>query len=217
MGISINRFITAMFVLFMLISVAATAQVKRLSPSEGLSQSYVNTMLIDNNGYLWLSTEGGLNRYDGYQVIPINGPNGELEEAIIDRIYQDPEGQIWIASLLAGLFRYDPQTDTYQQYLKKPVTEEQILQQSVFTMLATDDKSLWVGQGRVFAKLDIASGSITPLFKLPKQFENAFVRTLFHYNGHIFIAVTAFTNCLTPVTISSSASTNSRWSAPSRI
>lgn len=190
MGISINRFITAMFVLFMLISVAATAQVKRLSPSEGLSQSYVNTMLIDNNGYLWLSTEGGLNRYDGYQVIPINGPNGELEEAIIDRIYQDPEGQIWIASLLAGLFRYDPQTDTYQQYLKKPVTEEQILQQSVFTMLATDDKSLWVGQGRVFAKLDIASGSITPLFKLPEQFENAFVRTLFHFNGYIFIGST---------------------------
>ena len=142
MGISINRFITAMFMLFMLISLAATAQVKRLSPSEGLSQSYVNTMLIDNNGYLWLSTEGGLNRYDGYHVIPINGPNGELEEAIIDRIYQDPEGQIWIASLLAGLFRYDPQTDTYQQYLKKPVTEEQILQQSVFTMLATDDKTL---------------------------------------------------------------------------
>ena len=51
MGMSINGFITAIFVLFMLISVEVTAQVKRLSPSEGLSQSYVNTMLIDNNGY----------------------------------------------------------------------------------------------------------------------------------------------------------------------
>ncbi|MEM6984670.1 MAG: two-component regulator propeller domain-containing protein, partial [Pseudomonadota bacterium] len=186
MGMSINGFITAIFVLFMLISVEVTAQVKRLSPSEGLSQSYVNTMLIDNNGYLWLSTEGGLNRYDGYQVIPINGPNGELEEAIIDRIYQDQQGHIWIASLLAGLFRYDPKTDTYQQYIEKPVTEEQILQQSVFTMLATDDKTLWIGQGREFAKLDIDNGSITSLFTLPEQFENAFVRTLFHYNGYIF-------------------------------
>jgi len=190
MGMSINGFITAIFVLFMLISVEVTAQVKRLSPSEGLSQSYVNTMLIDNNGYLWLSTEGGLNRYDGYQVIPINGPNGELEEAIIDRIYQDQQGHIWIASLLAGLFRYDPKTDTYQQYIEKPVTEEQILQQSVFTMLATDDKTLWIGQGREFAKLDIDNGSITSLFTLPEQFENAFVRTLFHYNGYIFIGST---------------------------
>ena len=57
-------------------------------------------------------------------------------------------------------------------------------------MLATDDKTLWIGQGREFAKLDIDNGSITSLFTLPEQFENAFVRTLFHYNGYIFIGST---------------------------
>ena len=100
-------------------SQVAIAQVKRLSPSEGLSQSYVSTMLIDNSGYLWLATEGGLNRYDGYQVVHVAGPNGELNEAIIDVIYQDPAGYIWIASLVAGLFRYDPSTDSYQQFFIK--------------------------------------------------------------------------------------------------
>ncbi len=106
--------IIVLFVFFIcgLFSQPAFAQVKRLSTSEGLSQSYVNTMLIDDSGYLWLSTEGGLNRYDGYQVVHIKGPNGELEDAIIDRIYQDPQGYIWIASLQAGLFRYDPNTDS---------------------------------------------------------------------------------------------------------
>lgn len=114
----VNGIISCFIVFMTILSCQVGAQVKRLSPSEGLSQSYVNTMLIDNNGYLWLSTEAGLNRYDGYQVIPINGPNGELEEAIIDRIYQDPADHIWIASLLAGLFRYDPVTDSYQQFLE---------------------------------------------------------------------------------------------------
>ena len=169
-------------------SCQAGAQVKRLSPSEGLSQSYVNTILIDNNGYLWLSTEGGLNRYDGYQVTPINGPNGELEEAIIDRIYQDIDGYIWIASLLEGLFRYDPATDTYKQFLSPPSNEEQIFNQSVFTMLAADSKSLWIGRGRDFAKLDIQSGVIESVFELPKEYKNTLVRSLFHYNGYIFIA-----------------------------
>jgi diguanylate cyclase (GGDEF)-like protein/PAS domain S-box-containing protein len=163
------------------------AQIKHLSPNEGLSQSYVNTMLIDNNGYLWLSTEAGLNRYDGYQVLPINGPNGELEEAIIDRIYQDPEGQIWIASLLAGLFRYDPTTDTYKQHLPKPTSEEQIINESVFSMMAIDDKTLWLGRGRDFAKLDIATGEVTSIFQIPSDNENTLVRTLFHYHGYIFI------------------------------
>ena len=188
MSKGVNWILSCCLVLITIVSCQAGAQVKRLSPSEGLSQSYVNTILIDNNGYLWLSTEGGLNRYDGYQVTPINGPNGELEEAIIDRIYQDVDGYIWIASLLEGLFRYDPATDTYKQFLSPPSNEEQIFNQSVFTMLAADSKTLWIGRDRDFAKLDIQSGVIESVFELPKEYKNTLVRSLFHYNGYIFIA-----------------------------
>ena len=138
MNRGVNWIISYCIVFIAIFSCQVGAQVKRLSPSEGLSQSYVNTMLIDNNGYLWLSTEAGLNRYDGYQVISISGPNGELEEANIDRIYQDPEGHIWIASLLAGLFRYDPVSDSYQQFLKKPTSEDQIINQLPFTTINYD-------------------------------------------------------------------------------
>ncbi|MGO2372219.1 MAG: EAL domain-containing protein [Pseudoalteromonas prydzensis] len=172
-------------------SQVAIAQVKRLSPSEGLSQSYVSTMLIDNSGYLWLATEGGLNRYDGYQVVHVAGPNGELNEAIIDVIYQDPAGYIWIASLVAGLFRYDPSTDSYQQFLSKPVSEEQILSQSVFTMVATDEKSLWIGRGWDFARLDLATGQIETVFELPERTRRSMIRDLLHYKGYIFIAASS--------------------------
>ncbi|TMN72051.1 hypothetical protein CWB85_08645 [Pseudoalteromonas sp. S1727] len=168
------------------------AQVKRLSPSEGLSQSYVSNMLIDNSGYLWLATEGGLNRYDGYQVVHIAGPNGELDEAIIDVIYQDPAGYIWISSLVAGLFRYDPSTDSYQQFLSKPISEEQVLSQSVFTMLATDDKSLWIGRGWDFARLDLATGQIETIFELPEErTRGTMIRNLLHYKDYIFIAASS--------------------------
>jgi diguanylate cyclase (GGDEF)-like protein/PAS domain S-box-containing protein len=187
MNRGVNWIISYCIVFIAIFSCQVGAQVKRLSPSEGLSQSYVNTMLIDNNGYLWLSTEAGLNRYDGYQVISISGPNGELEEANIDRIYQDPEGHIWIASLLAGLFRYDPVSDSYQQFLKKPTSEDQIINQSVFSMVATDKKILWIGRGRDFAKLDIESGEITSIFELPSEYKSTLVRDLFYYNGYIFI------------------------------
>ncbi|WP_405602321.1 MULTISPECIES: EAL domain-containing protein [unclassified Pseudoalteromonas] len=190
MSKDVNWIISCFIVCIAILSCQVSAQVKRLSPSEGLSQSYVNTMLIDNNGYLWLSTEAGLNRYDGYQVLSINGPNGELEEAIIDRIYQDPDGHIWIASLLAGLFRYDPATDSYKQFITKPTSEEQIINQSVFSMLAVDNKTLWIGRGRDFAKLDIESGDITSIFELPSEYKDTLIRKLFHYNGYIFIGTT---------------------------
>ena len=84
MSKGVNWILSCCLVLITIVSCQAGAQVKRLSPSEGLSQSYVNTILIDNNGYLWQSTEGGLNRYAGYKVTTKNGPNGKLEEAIIE-------------------------------------------------------------------------------------------------------------------------------------
>lgn len=181
--------IIVLFVFFIcgLFSQPAFAQVKRLSTSEGLSQSYVNTMLIDDSGYLWLSTEGGLNRYDGYQVVHIKGPNGELEDAIIDRIYQDPQGYIWIASLQAGLFRYDPNTDSYQQFIAKPTTEEQIFSESVFSMVALDDKTLWLGRGWDFAKLDLETKQVTTIFEIPDRVRSSVIRDLYPYKGFIFI------------------------------
>ena len=191
MGKWLNVCVSGLLAMCFIASQVVTAQVKRLSPSEGLSQSYVSTMLIDNNGYLWLATEAGLNRYDGYQVVQVAGPNGELHEAIIDRIYQDPEGYIWIASLDAGLFRYDPTTDSYQQYLSKPTSEEQILSQSVFSMVATDSSSLWIGRGWDFARLDLETGQINTIFELPERTRNTVIRDLFYYQGYIFIATSS--------------------------
>ncbi|WP_404341045.1 EAL domain-containing protein [Pseudoalteromonas mariniglutinosa] len=183
----LNRIIIVTLLGLGLFSHVTYAQVQRLATSEGLSQSYVNTMLLDNNGYLWLATEGGLNRYDGYQVVHIKGPNGELEEAIIDRIYQDPDGYIWIASLQAGLFRYDPRTGEYQQFITKPTSEEQVFTESVFSMLAIDKETLWLGRGWDFAKLDLQTGKVTSVFEIPERDKTSVVRELYHYQGYIFL------------------------------
>jgi len=39
---------------------------EQLSLDDGLSQSTVNVILQDHKGFLWVGTEDGLNRYDGY-------------------------------------------------------------------------------------------------------------------------------------------------------
>src|SRR5579863_6509443 len=39
-----------------------------LSQSEGLSESTVTTVVQDNQGFVWLGTQNGLDRYDGYSV-----------------------------------------------------------------------------------------------------------------------------------------------------
>ena len=79
------KLILTIFLLILLFcSHLANANVSRLSPAEGLSQSYVNTLLLDNQGFLWLATEAGLNRYDGHQVLHVSGPDGVLAEVVLN-------------------------------------------------------------------------------------------------------------------------------------
>jgi hypothetical protein len=40
---------------------------KRLSTEDGLSQSRVDNILQDDQGFMWFGTRNGLNRFDGYR------------------------------------------------------------------------------------------------------------------------------------------------------
>ncbi|WP_105169051.1 EAL domain-containing protein [Pseudoalteromonas sp. T1lg23B] len=164
------------------------SQVKRLSPAEGLSQSYVNTLMFDNKGFLWLSTEGGLNRYDGYQVLKVKGPAGVLDEAIIDRIYQDPQGIIWITSRASGLYSYDPEKDVFRKYMNGPRNEQEFVQFGVNDMLSKSAHELWLARGDNVSVLDVKSGEISIEIQLPIDKEEGFVRDLMNVGDYLFIA-----------------------------
>ncbi len=185
-----KRYLFCCVVLFILQLFAVEpvwGEVRRLSTSEGLSQSYVTNLVIDKKGYLWLATDAGLNKYDGYQVVQVQEPSGELDEAGIHRLYQDPKGNIWISSLFSGLHRYDPASSKFRQYLFKPNNEEQALAETVSSLLSLGDDYIWLGRGKDVARMNVESGEITSVFALPNPNERSFVRTLFHHRGYLYI------------------------------
>ena len=50
-----------------------------LTVDEGLSHNRVNDICQDEMGFIWLATENGLNRYDGYEVKTYRYYKGEAE------------------------------------------------------------------------------------------------------------------------------------------
>src|SRR3954469_24880831 len=64
---------------------------EHLTMRDGLSQSTVMSILQDSQGYLWLATESGLDRYDGYSIEEYRRKRGDDNALASDYIWQMAE------------------------------------------------------------------------------------------------------------------------------
>jgi signal transduction histidine kinase/ligand-binding sensor domain-containing protein len=87
-----------------------------LSVKDGLPEGFVQSMIQDRQGYIWMTTQKGLVRYDGYQpkvyTLGITSPY----RMGVSEIYQDREGRIWAGTWLEGLYLYDRDKDRFIHY-----------------------------------------------------------------------------------------------------
>ena len=83
---------------------------KNITIEDGLSQSTVKTIYQDSKGYIWIGTDDGLNRYNGYEFKHYKhdkyDKNSIANNYIVD-IIEDKYGYLWI-STIAGLSRINP-------------------------------------------------------------------------------------------------------------
>ncbi len=72
---------------------------KTLSIAEGLPQSFISGLVQDSVGFVWIATRDGLARYDGRKFKLFQHKQGDtatLASNIIETIYLDKRGQLWI-------------------------------------------------------------------------------------------------------------------------
>ena len=171
-------------VLVFALSINVWASVQRLSPNEGLAQSHVRKMLIDDKGFVWIATEGGLNKYDGYQLITVRGPNNILADAAIDFLYQDKVGDIWISSPYQGLIRHTPATNDFQVVQVYEDDGENYL----ITMLDAPKQGFyWFGRMHDLALFDSTTNTTTSIFSLEDKEIEFGVRALFQHQHWLFM------------------------------
>ncbi|TQV89198.1 EAL domain-containing protein [Aliikangiella coralliicola] len=70
----------------------------QITTDHGLNQSDITGLMQDSDGFLWISSYQGINRYDGYRVTQIPSPDGALINNFVELIYQDSQGLFWIGA-----------------------------------------------------------------------------------------------------------------------
>ncbi len=90
----------------------------RLSTSEGISQTKVDSIVQDNQGFMWFGTRFGLYRYDGYTfkvfVYDAGNPNS-LDGMVVRALFKDRDGVLWVACD-QSLDKFDQTTETFKRY-----------------------------------------------------------------------------------------------------
>jgi len=98
------------------VAAQANAGYEIISTEQGLSQGLVNDMLQDEEGFIWIATKGGLNRYDGYSFkVFTNDPQdtASISSNALSCLLEDHKGRIWIGTYDGGINVYNKKTGRF--------------------------------------------------------------------------------------------------------
>ena len=101
-------------------SALADVVFEHLARDNELPNSTAPTALAeDGEGFLWVGTQNGLARWDGYHFRSYKADPtipGTLPDNVIKRLHTDTFGRLWIATNSGGLARYDRDRDRFVTY-----------------------------------------------------------------------------------------------------
>ncbi|MBK9927069.1 MAG: GGDEF domain-containing protein [Anaerolineales bacterium] len=121
---------------------------EHLGIENGLSQNTGQVIFQDSRGFLWIGTQDGLNRYDGYAFTVFrHDPDNlaSISNNSILSITEDVQGFLWVGTRDGGLNRFDPVTEKFISYHNNPRNSNSLSNNTVTSILRDSHGTLWVG------------------------------------------------------------------------
>ncbi|WP_319501491.1 two-component regulator propeller domain-containing protein [uncultured Draconibacterium sp.] len=124
--------------------------------SMGLTHNTALCLLEDQDGYIWIGTLDGLNKYDGSKIVTFKHVFGDSTSLInnhINCIVQAKNRDIWIGTA-NGLSKYDIQNKHFKSYQFK-VDGVTVNINHIRTIFEDDNHILWIGTANGIIKFDV--------------------------------------------------------------
>jgi signal transduction histidine kinase/ligand-binding sensor domain-containing protein/DNA-binding response OmpR family regulator len=127
------------------------------SSKDGLAQNTVNDIIQDSNGFIWVGTNGGLSRFDGYEFLNFRmdfGDTTSLMEDVVPTLFIDSKNNFWIGTN-AGVNLYRHEDESFVRLLP------QKLNYTIQSFAEDKHGNIWIGtEWNGLIKLNISSNEI---------------------------------------------------------
>lgn len=156
---------------------------EHLTVEDGISSNKVTGVIQDKEGFYWIATQNGLNRFDGSsftQYYHLPGDSTSLPHNFCTAILQDFQGRIWITTY-GGVCRYDKVSGTFKT-ITLPGSQYTTQGHLRLTNLSTDgETTMWV-MGNGIWRIDLSTDKIE---YMKAEEQNPYAPSLFDFSRNI--------------------------------
>ena len=117
--------------------IPTSVRFRHLSAENGLLNNNIETIFQDSQGFIWIGTQNGLIRYDGYEMTQFNRDGDEasrISHDFVQEIFEDSDGFLWAATRGGGVNRYDPRLATFINYLGEAAEGNPLRRADIFSI-----------------------------------------------------------------------------------
>ena len=131
-----------------LTSKAPSLRFEHIGLEEGMAQASANSIMQDSKGFVWITTQGGLHRYDGhefkvYAETPFDTTS--ISDSWVWGAAESKTGHIWVTTEGEGLNRLDQATGQFKKYFHDPGDSTSLSSDRTFFPFEDSRGDLWVG------------------------------------------------------------------------
>jgi len=135
---------------FVVFSQGTSAQIKepgirQYTIEDGLSLSHINCLYKDRYGFIWIGTQDGLNKFDGYSfTIYRHEPEdtSSISSNNIQGIHEDADGNIWVSTQY-GLNKLNQYTGKFEMFISTPDAKNSIMENTLYALLVDENSVVW--------------------------------------------------------------------------
>ena len=137
---------------------------QRVNADEDLAQNTVNAIVQDRTGFVWIATEGGLHRYDGYRFLTFqHSPEqvDSLPDSFVTALAEDNTGRLWVGTRDGSTAWFDANGGRFVG--NPPAASGRPQRGPVGALLGDPDRGMWVGSTRGIERIDGEGKSVDVL------------------------------------------------------